>query len=175
MKIKPLFIVLLFSIAPLYAEETGSPPAQGPDRGWDSFPYSLGAGVEYGNNTRTDYALGYSVAIDRYIYNRYTAFGIRGTMYNDFTSITASEAELLLRLYFLDAGHGAFFGQLGFGAAFYREEDRQVNTYIMDFTAGYRFYVQEGLSKGFYVEPYVRTGYPFKWGFGLFIGHWFNF
>ena len=172
MKIKLFCIVFIVSLVSLSAQETDYPGAA---RDWKTFPWSLGAGIEYGQNTRENYAVGYSVAIDRYLDNPYTALGIRGTMYNDYNTVTASEAELLFRLYFFDLNNGAFFAQLGFGAAFYREDDRQINTYIMDCTAGYRYYVQTGFFQGLYFEPFLRTGYPFEWGFGLFVGHWFNF
>jgi hypothetical protein len=153
-----------------------TPPAFNEDiRNYKSFPYSLGAGIEYGLNSRDNYALGYSATIDWYIFNPYTALVLRGTMYNDFRTITATEAEIAFRLYFIDAWGGAFFAQLGFGGSSYREEERQINTYIMDFTAGYRWYIQETFLRGFYIEPFARLAYPLEWGAGLFIGHWFAF
>ena len=144
-------------------------------RNWEKFPYSLGAGIEFGLNSRDKTTLGYSAVIDRFLYNPHTALVIRGTMYDDFDTITVSEAELALRLYILEKWSGVFFTQFGFGAAFYREEERQVNTYIMNFVAGYRLYLQKGIFKGFYIEPAVRVGYPFEWGFCIFAGHWFSF
>ena len=144
-------------------------------RNWDTFPYSLGAGVEFGLNTRDSFAVGYSATLDRFLWNPHTVLGLRGTMYDDLKTVTASEAELTFRLYMLQKWSGVFFAQLGFGAAFYREEERQINTYIMDFSFGYRYYFQKGFLRGFYIEPIVRVGYPFEWGVGIFAGHWFSF
>jgi len=144
-------------------------------RNWEQFPYSLGAGVEFGLNSRDKFTLGYSATIDRFLYNPHTALVIKGTMYDDFDTITVSEAEIALRLYVLQKWSGIFFTQLGFGAAFYREEERKINTYIMNFVAGYRLYLQKGIFKGFYIEPAIRGGYPFEWGVCIFAGHWFSF
>ena len=144
-------------------------------RNWKKFPYALGAGAEFGLNSRDKFSLGYSAIIDRFLYNPHTALVLRGTMYDDFDTITITEAEIALRLYILEKWSGVFYTQLGFGAAFYREEERQVNTYIMNFVAGYRFYFQNGILNGFYIEPAVRVGYPFEWGICIFAGHWFSF
>ena len=168
---------ILFLIAlcfPLFAQET-APDVEEGARKWKSFPYSLGAGIEYGLNTREKFALGYGVALDRYLNTPYVSLGLRGTMYTDFRTITSSEAELTFRLYFADAWIGGFFAQLGFGAAFYREEERKINTYIMDLTMGYKLYFQKNFLRGFYLEPYFRFGYPFQLSFGIFAGHWLNF
>ena len=178
MKQSIICIILLTLVSFIYAQETGTPKVSEPAehvRGWEKFPYSLGAGAEFGLNSRDTYAVGYSATFDRYLWNPWTALLLRGTMYNDLNTITASEAEIALRLYVLEQWNGAFFAQLGFGAAFYREEERQINTYIMDFVAGYRWYLQKGIFHGFYIEPFVRVGYPFQCGAGIFAGHWLNF
>ena len=172
------FFIALFILGSLYAQDAETPQVSLPDRNvrkWDTFPYSLGAGAEFGINSRDTFSLGYSAALDRYLYNPHTALGLRGTMYNDFATITATEAELTFRLYILELWNGAVFSQFGFGAVFYSEEERRGNTYIMDFVLGYRYYFQKGLFRGFYLEPVVRVGYPFEWSAGLFVGHWFSF
>ena len=178
MKKTIIVFLLLVIVGFVYAQGTGTAAASEPKgdiRSWETYPYSLGGGLEFGLNSREYFTLGYSAMIDRYLYNPHTALVLRGTMYDDFKTITASEAELALRLYVLETGNGLFFAQLGFGAAFYREEERQVNTYIMNFIAGYRYYVQTGFFRGFYLEPALRVGYPFEWGIGIFAGHWFSF
>ena len=172
-------ITIILSASFMFADETDLPSgtdlADGFTRNTATFPYSLGAGIEITGNTRESVALGYSATIDRYMFNPYIAVGLRGTLYNDFDTITAGEFEIYPRLYFLDLGPGAFFGQLGLGAAFYREEDRQKATFIMDFVLGYRYYIQSGPLRGFYLEPFLRSGYPLKWSAGFFAGHWLNF
>ena len=179
MKIAFFSLVIILSAGFLFAQETDLPidlPVNdGSARNTETFPYSLGLGAELAANTREKVAIGYSATFDRYLNNPIVAVGVKGTLYNDFNSITSTEIEVYPRLYFADLGYGAFFGQLGFGAAFYHEEDRQRVTYIMDFVLGYRFYIQKSFLRGFYVEPFVRSGYPFKWSAGLFAGHWLNF
>jgi uncharacterized membrane protein YciS (DUF1049 family) len=135
------------------------------------FPYTLGAGAEYGLNTRENFALGYTAAIDRVITGAPVALGVRGTMYNDQQSVTLTEAEATVRLNLISIGPGDIFTQLGLGWSFYREDDREANTYTLDVMAGYKFFFLDG----FYVEPFVRVGYPYQVNMGLLAGHWFSF
>jgi hypothetical protein len=147
------------------------PAAGAQEKSREDFPYTLGGGIEYGLNTRENFAMGYTVALDRFFFIPIFSVGIRGTMYNDFKSITATEAELTMRLSFLKIGPGDIFTQLGWGWAFYQEDDRKISTYIMDAALGYRFF----FLGGFYVEPFVRGGYPFEVNIGVLAGHWFSF
>jgi hypothetical protein len=156
-----IFFVLILCAAGIGAQEKNR----------DSFPYTLGAGIEFGLNTRENFAIGYTAALDRVIYNSPVSAGLRGTMYNDLNSVTATEAELTLRLNLFKLWRGEFFTQLGWGWAFYREDDNTVNTFILDVVLGYRFY----FFGGFYVEPFIRGGYPYQINVGILGGHWFSF
>ena len=186
-------ILLLVFAGTLFAQETaadeGEAPAPeasaretSPNNEFQihkNYPWSLGASFQAGANTREDAATGFGIGLDRYIVRQYLALGLRGNMHNDAKSITATEALLNVRGYIPIANNAAvsasLFAQLGFGAAFYREEDRQKNTYAMDFTAGSRVYFTRGLLRGFYLEPFIRTGFPFLFSGGIAVGHWFNF
>jgi hypothetical protein len=92
-------------------------------------------------------------------------------MFNDYKSISSSEFEATARLNLVHLWLGDFFMQLGAGWAFYREDEREINTYTMDAVAGYRFF----FLNGFYAEPFVRMGYPFEVNMGIMAGHWFSF
>jgi hypothetical protein len=148
-----------------------SPALGAQEKSREQFPYTLGGGIEYGLNTRENFALGYTAALDRFFFTPIFSAGIRGTMYDDFKSVTSSEAELTMRLSLFKIGPGEIYTQLGWGWAFYREDERQMNTYIMDASLGYRFF----FLGGFYAEPFIRGGYPFELSVGILAGHWFSF
>jgi hypothetical protein len=142
---------------------------------WKEIPWSLGGSFEYSANTREQFAYGYGISIDRYLFTPFVAAGLRGNMHNDGISISATEILLNVRGYAPLTDNISLFTQLGFGAAFYTEEGRERNTYTLDLTAGSRVYITASVLRGFYVEPYIRTGFPFLFSGGIAIGHWFNF
>jgi hypothetical protein len=107
--------------------------------------------------------------LERYLFTPYASLGLRATLHTDFNTVTNTEAALNFRAYIL-AWNGAWFAQWGFGFASYLEEDRERVTYILDLSVGYRLYIGR-----FYIEPFVRTGYPFVVGAGINAGRQFNF
>ena len=143
---------------------------------WNEFPWTLGAAAEYGLDTREGFAPGYGIVIDRYLFSPHLALGLRGTMYNNSQTVRSTEALVTLRLYApeINIERLYFFAQLGFGFAAYREESRDINTYLMDLTAGFRLH-GKGFFNRFYVEPFVRTGFPFMFAGGIIAGRRFNF
>ena len=145
---------------------------------WKEMPWSLGANYEMGMNTRDpreNFASSFGVSIDRYLFTPFAAFGILVNMHSDAAEVTATEMLLNFRGIAPLSASVSIFVQFGFGASFYREEAREKDTYTMNFLAGSRIYFLSGPLKGFYLEPYVRTGYPFLFSGGLAAGHWFNF
>jgi len=145
---------------------------------WQEMPWSLGANYEMGMNTRNpneNFASSFGVSIDRYLFTPFAAFGILVNMHSDAAEVTATEMLLNFRVNAPLSASVSLFVQWGFGASFYREEAREKDTYTMNFLAGSRIYFMKGILKGFYIEPYVRTGYPFLFSGGLAAGHWFNF
>ena len=120
--------------------------------------------------------MGFGITMDRYLFTPHLALGLRGAMYNDTKTVSATEAQLTLRLYFPEwkkRGSAFFFAQWGFGASFYREEDRNINSYLLDMSAGMRIYGKKAMYR-FYVEPYIRTGFPFLFSAGLSAGRRFD-
>ena len=146
---------------------------------YKAFPWSLGGAFELGRNARKDVATGYAISLDRFMFTQYVALGLRGALHSDSNTISATEALLSLRVYKPVANNdiviASLFAQWGFGYAFYTEEGREKNTYTMDVIIGGRVYINEWPLRGFYLEPFFRTGYPFLLSGGIVIGHWFNF
>jgi hypothetical protein len=143
---------------------------------WDKHPWTLGIGADYGFNTRVKSTLGYGITFERYLFCPWLGLGIRGMMYDDFKSITATEAMVTLRLWLpepIGLERTFFFTQWGFGASFYREDERNISTYVMDAALGCRILL--GKTYRFYVEPYVRTGFPFLFSAGVTAGRRFDF
>jgi hypothetical protein len=145
---------------------------------WEEFPWTLGISGDYGTNTRDGSAYGYGIAMDRYLFTPRFAAGVRVILHNDANTVTDTEAQVNVRLYAreipnLRALH--FFTQFGFGYAMYREEDRTINSFLMDITGGMRIIPPSGALSRFYIEPSLRVGFPFLASFGLSIGRRFNF
>jgi hypothetical protein len=174
MKKTVLFILVLSLGITLNAQE---PPADAKTKSayneadflWDKYPWTLGGGAMYDHNSRVDFALGYGVGLERYLFTEYASLGFRVTLHTDFDMITNTEAAINFRAY-MPLAKGAWFAQWGFGFAAFVDETRTRNTYIMDLSAGYRVYMGR-----FYVEPYARIGYPFIVGAGFNVGRQFNF
>jgi len=145
---------------------------------WKDMPWALGANYEMGMNTRNPgetFASSFGVSVDRYLFTPFAAFGLLVSMHNNAADVTATEMLLNFRVNAPISPSISIFAQFGFGAFFYREEEREKDTYTMNFLAGCRIYFLTGALKGFYLEPYVRTGYPFLLSGGIAAGHWFNF
>jgi len=161
----------------LFAQETSS------DDTFEIYkvmPWALGGSFEFAKNTREDFAPGFGVSLDRYLFTPLLALGLRGNLHNDGVSITATEVLLNFRVYTPAVADNTFvtalfFTQWGFGVSLFSEEGRGNNTYTMDFLAGCRIYINRTIMRGFYVEPFVRTGFPFLFSGGIAAGHWFNF
>jgi hypothetical protein len=92
-------------------------------------------------------------------------------MITDFNSIAGTEADLYIRLNLFNLGPSEVFTQLSWGYASYKEDEINAQTMLADFTLGYRVF----FLGGFYAEPYVRTGFPLRLGFGIMAGHRFAF
>ena len=149
---------------------------------WRDFPWSLGASFEMGVNTRESMETGYGVTLDRYL-SKIIALGIRAVLHNDADEVTATEVMGHIRFYTPyvlnnPSFNATFFAQFGFGGTYYIDEERRKDSFTFDFVAGFRFFFNNGFIvsplRGFYLEPFIRTGYPFLFSGGLMIGHWFN-
>jgi hypothetical protein len=165
----------LFCCALLFALVL-SPVAAQEEPNIQFYPYSLGAGIEMNQNTRSGFAMNYGAAIDRYVaYNTNGSglllLGLKGYMITDLNSIVGTEADIYVRLNLFNLGPGAVFTQLGLGYVTYQEEEINARTLLADFSLGYRVF----FAGGFYAEPYFRTGFPLRMGFGIMAGHRFAF
>jgi hypothetical protein len=158
-----LSAVLFFSaVLALHAE---GPPA------WHSYPWAIGGGAEINQSSKTGWAQGFSITMDRVFWNRRFALGLRAGMDNDYRTVSNFSGALSLRIYPFTLGPGGAFAQFSFGAGSWQEDDRSAITPVMDLSAGFRFF----FLKGFYAEAAVRHGFPFQWGFALLGGHSLNF
>jgi hypothetical protein len=159
-----LFFLLLAKGPVLYAQEAGQ-----------EYPYSLGGGAEMNLNSREGAALGYGAALDRHIGyigdQSILLAGVKAALNTNFSGINGSEVDVYLRLYVFKYGFSGAFTQLGWGYASYREDVINAQTMLMEFTVGWRQFFLDG----FYVEPYFRTGFPYRIAVGLMAGHWFDF
>ena len=188
-KLLLLTCVLILSFGgTLFAQEAQLPvPAQETQDGvfkiYKEMPWSLGANFEFNQNTRKNSASGYGISIDRYVGTPLIAMGLRGNMHTDNQTVTATEVLFNVRAYIPIVNSASIntsaFAQLGLGGSFYSEEGRERDTYTMDVLAGCRIFFNRGFAlgflRGFYVEPYIRTGFPVLFSMGLAAGHWFNF
>ncbi|MDR2471632.1 MAG: hypothetical protein LBD09_05935 [Treponema sp.] len=125
-------------------------------------------------NTKEGWAQGFSAVVDRHI-TTHTVLGIRGIMNTDYRFITSNEGALFGRIYPYKAGNGGAFAQLGLGISSFQEEELRRIVPLVEVAAGYRFFFSRGFFRGFYLEGYLRSGFPYQWGVGLLVGHWFNF
>jgi len=173
---------------PLFAQETPqeisaeTPKESSPEKEfliYKDMPWALGGNYEFGNNTREGFSTAFGISLDRYLFTPLFALGLRGNFHTNNDTISATEITLNLRAYIPIADNSfiniALFAQFGFGASLFTEEGREKNTYTMDFLAGCRIYIKRTIIRGFYVEPFFRTGFPFMYSGGLAAGHWFNF
>jgi len=167
-----LLIIFLACAALNAQEETETVAEPESEFQWNSHPWTLGIGVDYGMNTRENFALGYGITFERYLFCPWLALGVRGMMYTDFQTVSSTEALVTLRLWLLSFKKAFFFTQWGFGMEIYSEEDRSINAFIMDALFGCRIHL--GKKSRFYVEPYIRGGFPFVFSIGVSAGRRFD-
>jgi hypothetical protein len=131
--------------------------------------FHLGIGLEGNMNTEHGLALGRSLMVD-FHYFKYIVTGVAVTISDDFDVFTAVEPEILARWYFYNPGlaSGGFFVQGDLGMNFAIEKKSDVSPHFLGgISGGFRFPFHDG---DYYAEPYLRTGYPFIWGFGVRMG-----
>jgi hypothetical protein len=131
--------------------------------------FRLGIGLEGNMNTEYGLALGRSLMVD-FHYFKYIITGAALTVSDDFSTFTAIEPEILARWYFYNLGFtdGGFFVQGDLGMSFAIEKDGDFSPrFLGGVSGGFRFPFHDG---DYYAEPYLKTGYPFIWGFGMRMG-----
>ena len=94
--------------------------------------------------------------------------GLRLLYVTEGDSINTMELNAFIRFYFINRfKHEGLFLQVSGGAALSSLEDYNVATFAGGLSAGWRFVFSK---KYFFVEPAVRTGYPYKVGVGVSAG-----
>jgi hypothetical protein len=133
--------------------------------------FSLGLGIEANMYARRGVALGTAVSAD-YGFLPNLAAGIKFGFSHNLARIMALEPEVFARWYAGDVKGLFLFVQAGLGTSVIfedRSEGRKAHPAVMgNLAAGLRIPLKQ-----WYVEPYLRTGYPFIWGAGVSAGRRF--
>ena len=124
----------------------------------------FGIAAEANANTREGAAIGGAFSFGIEFLNQF-ASGIRVIFSHDTESIFTVEPLAFFR-YCLPLGIPGFFVQAEMGASVFIEDDKSYPAFSIGAAAGWRFKITDM----FYIEPYVRAGYPFIWGAGLTAG-----
>jgi hypothetical protein len=130
--------------------------------------FKLGIGLEGNMNTSQGYALGRSLSLD-FHYFKYIITGAAITISEDFALFTVFEPEIYGRWYFYDFDFkdGGFFVQGDLGTSVALEDSISTFRVLGGLATGFRFPINSG---DYYIESYLRGGYPFLWGFGMRMG-----
>ena len=123
-----------------------------------------GAGAEANANTRKGMAAGGVLSLGADI-NKIFSAGLNMTFSHNFSTVFTLEPRAFFR-YYLPLGINGFFAQAELGTALFFEDGSAYPAFSGGLAAGWRCFVNEK----FYIEPYVRGGYPFIWGIGFTAG-----
>ncbi|MDR1626625.1 MAG: hypothetical protein LBT33_08795 [Spirochaetia bacterium] len=201
MKRYALIVCIVWLCAPAFGQQEAPQPAllasptqapadedddEGPSlwgRFWDKFvellltpsiekPFSVGAGMELTQNTRSGLVPEVFAGID-YDIDRMLAFGVRGGMtYGSKepadSQVSVMEGVVFSRLYVYDFRWIRPYAQVGLGASTIREVDYEVTDVLGEGAVGARAHFL-----GWFADIGVRWGYPFRAGFGIEVGHSF--
>ncbi|MDR2803042.1 MAG: OmpA family protein [Treponema sp.] len=142
--------------------------------------FSLGAGMDITGYSRTAFSLGGIISTD-YRFSPSFAAGFKAGYGYDLDSLTNAEAFIFARWYFLSypkplKGLMVFAQIEGGGAGLWEKRvftdaNQQINVWSPSGALGVGIRLK--LPFNFYVEPYIRGGYPFIWSAALIIGHTF--
>jgi len=123
-----------------------------------------GLGVECNANTREGTAFGGSLSGGVDLDNQFS-LGLRTTFSSNMDTITTLEPAAFFR-YYLPLKLNGLFAQAEFGMSFFFEDGNSYPALLGGLAFGWRY----NLNKDLYIEPSVRTGYPFLWGVGFLAG-----
>jgi len=130
--------------------------------------FAVGAGVELNLNARDTVAMGFPFSFDYNLPVNVAPFAIGANVIvsSGFADATALEIAASFRWYFLGNGHTGFFTQADLGAYLVFEDKETHPFFLGGLRTGYRL----PLGSMFYVDPYLRLGYPFVFGLGALAG-----
>jgi hypothetical protein len=126
-------------------------------------------------NTDHGSAFGRSIRVDAQLF-KYVVPGLALTVSDDFRQFTAIEPEIFARWYLplqrfpiLDIQYGGFFvqGDIGLSIAKGFEIKETTPRFLGGLTAGFRAPIKNG---DYFVEPFLKSGYPFLIGGGVSFG-----
>ncbi|MDR1126942.1 MAG: hypothetical protein LBL06_02315 [Treponema sp.] len=140
----------------------------------------LGFGFEGNMNTAHGGAFGRSISVDIQLF-KYIVNGVALTISDDFERFTAIEPETFVRYYLplnsipalrekalFNIKDGGFFVQGDLGVSIDMGLTTNVTPRLLGgLTMGLRYLYKDG---DYYIEPFLKTGYPFLFGGGLRFG-----
>ncbi|MDR2618030.1 MAG: hypothetical protein LBC62_04085 [Treponema sp.] len=129
---------------------------------------SLGLSVDGNMNTRKGAALGGTLSAGYGIIPNLAA-GIKIGFSHNFDTVMTLEPEAFARWYLWEIKGMSLFAQAGVGASIFFENSAVFPAFLGDLSAGIRI----PFNQQWYVEPYLRAGYPFIWGAGIGAGYRF--
>jgi hypothetical protein len=112
------------------------------------------------------------------------AAGLKGSYNTNFQEYTAWDGLALFRWYFLQSfapfeRTNNFFVQAEGGIVFQREpfatDKHDPYEVVQGWGGGLVIGTRISLKPSLYLEPYVRTGYPWLWGAGVLVGYTFHY
>jgi hypothetical protein len=108
---------------------------------------------------------GHSICYDKQLFTHF-GLGLLLTISSDFGTFNSMEPEVFGRWYFLDMGipGGGLFLQEDMGIRLTSDNFEFTPAFLGGLSLGFRYAFKY---KDYYVEPYVRGGYPFMFGVGL--------
>jgi hypothetical protein len=128
-----------------------------------------GFGMEVNAKTRKGAAFGGGLSAGLEL-NRQFSVGIKTDVSSNMDTITALETAGLFR-YYLPFKLNGLFAQAELGSVIFFENRKNYPALLGGMAIGWRYNV----IKNWYIEPYVRCGYPFVWGAGFLAGYHFYF
>ena len=149
---KKLSVVLLFLVfgPAVFAQDNKIDAGLGPEWNMNS-PHNFAAGavLNFNYNLPGDFAVGFNLGAS-----------------TNFFGVKVIEAGALLRNYVLRGDHSGLFLQIDAGTFIIHEDGDVIYLIELGVRGGYRFH----LGSLFYVDPYIRFGYPFAFGIGVMAG-----
>jgi hypothetical protein len=128
-----------------------------------------GLGMEINANTRDGVAFGGGLSAGLDINSQFS-FGVKTIISSNLGTTASLETAGLFR-YYLPFKFNGLFAQAELGAVIFFEDGKNYPAFLGGIAFGWRY----NFLKNWYIEPYVRCGYPFVWGTGFLAGYHFDF
>jgi len=129
--------------------------------------FFVGLGPEFNENTRHGVAFG-GVFHAGMNFTQRISFGVKVGCFYDFESIIAVDPSVFFR-YYIPIIEGLFV-QAEAGSIIFFEDGESYPAVLGGLAAGWHY----NFGKKWYLEPFVRSGYPHLWGVGVVMGLRFN-